>query len=92
MLTLKVTPKDGDPYYVETSLAVLVASERRFKRSVQDMASSVSLEWLAYLAFECCKEVGITVPAVFDDYLKRIRNVEAVDRDADPTVPVLTAG
>jgi hypothetical protein len=38
------------------------------------------------MAFEACKVHGITVPAVFDDYVKRLVNIEVVsDDETNPT-------
>lgn len=92
MLTLQVHPKDGDPWVVETNLFTIVAWERKYKRPASVFGSEMALEWLAFLAFEAAKQSGITVPAVFDDFLRRIVKVEVLDRDVDPTDPVPTAG
>jgi hypothetical protein len=38
------------------------------------------------MAFEACKVSGIQVPAVFDDYVKRLVNIEVVtDEATNPT-------
>jgi len=87
-ITLKVTPVEGDPYEVTTNLFTIVAWERKFKRPASDMANSIAMEWLAYLAFEACKQLGVPVPMVFDDYLKKLVQVEAVEIEAtNPTDP-----
>lgn len=92
MLTLEVTPKDGDPYVVETNLYTIVAWERKFKRPASDLGGQMAVEWLAFFAFEAARQSGITVPAVFDDFIKKIVKVEVVDRDTNPTDPGATPG
>ena len=85
-LTIKVTPIDADPYQVETNLFTIVALERKFKIKASDLANGIGLEHLAFLAFESCKQQGITVPAVFDDYVRRLDAVELLDVEtANPT-------
>lgn len=85
-IRLKVTPVEGDAYEVNTNLFTVVALERKFKIRASELASGIGLEHLAFLAFESCKQVGIPVPAVFDDYVKRLDSVEIVDTEpANPT-------
>lgn len=91
-LTLKVTPIEGDPYEVKTNLFTIVALERKFKIRASDLASGIGLEHLAFMAFESCKQLGVTVPAVFDDFIKRIQSVEVVDAGAEnPTEAAVTS-
>jgi len=88
-LRLKITPKgDGEPYEVETDLGVIVAWERKFKAKASDLGKGIGMEDLAYLAYEASRSAGLTVPAVFDDFItKRIRKVEVVDQEqARPTI------
>lgn len=77
-LKLKVTDKDT-VYEVETSLYTVVLWERKFKRKASDLSDGIGYEDLCFFAFEGCKQSGITVPATFDDYIKRIKNVEVVE-------------
>ena len=77
-LTLKVTPNEGDAYEVVTNLFTIVALERRFKVRASDLANGIAMEHLAFLAYEAAKSSGVTVPAVFDDYIKRLQAVEVV--------------
>lgn len=91
-LTLKVTPTEGDAYTVQTNLFTIVALERKFKIKASDLATGIGLEYMAFLAFEACKQHSITVPAVFDDYIKRIESVELVTGDeANPTEAAVTS-
>lgn len=89
-LTLKVTQSDGASYQVATNLFTIVALERKFKIKASDFAHGIALEHLAFLAFESCKQQGIVVPVVFDDYLKTLVEIEVVDDDPNPTPGGLT--
>jgi hypothetical protein len=84
-LTLKVTT-DQTTYEVKTNLYVIIAWERKFKQKASNLATGVGLEDLAFMAFESCKVHGISVPAVFDDYVKRLVAIEVVsDEPTNPT-------
>lgn len=84
-LKLKVTPLDGMPYEVETNLFTIVALERKFKIRASELSQGIALEHLAFLAYESCKQREITVPIVFDDYLKQITKIEVSGEDSNPT-------
>lgn len=85
-LRLKVTPKDGDAYEVETDLGIIVAWERKFKRKASDLANGIGMEDLSFLAYEATRAAGMVIPAVFDDFIKKVRRIEAVESDqARPT-------
>ena len=85
-IQLRVTPNEGDPYEVTTNLFVVVAWERRTKKQASSLANGIGAEDLAFFAFESAKQSGVTVPAVFDDFIKRIQSVEVVGTEnANPT-------
>lgn len=89
-LKLQVTEQDG-VYTVETNLFVIVAWERKFKRKVSDLSNGIGMEDLAFMAYECCKQQSIPVPMVFDEYIKRLVNIDVVeDEDVNPTVEAVT--
>jgi hypothetical protein len=91
-ITLNVEQQDGQTYQVVTNLFSIVALERKFKIRASELASGVAMEHLAFLAFEGAKQNGITVPAVFDDYIKKLVSVEVVSEDtANPTEEALTS-
>jgi hypothetical protein len=69
-LTLKVTFDDR----VETD-----------KRKASQIADGIGVEDLSYLAYEASRTQGIVVPALLDDYIKQIKNLEVVDSN-DPKV------
>ena len=84
-LTLKVTT-DQTTYEVKTNLYVIIAWERKFKQKASNLATGVGLEDLAFMAFESCKVHGITTPAIFDDYVKKLVAIEVVsDEPTNPT-------
>jgi len=85
-LKLKINTGDGD-YEVSTNLYVIVTWERKFKRKASDLASGgIGMEDLAFMAYEATKQQGITVPAMFDDFIKRLVTLEVVEADgANPT-------
>ena len=84
-LTLAVTEREN-AYTVTTNLGVVVAWERKFKRKASQLGDGIGVEDLAFMAWECCKQHNIPVPAVFDDYVKRLENIEVVDNDpVNPT-------
>ena len=84
-LTLKVTTNETT-YEVKTNLYVIIAWERKFKQKASNLATGVGLEDLAFMAFESCKLNSIPVPAVFDDYVKKLVAIEVVsDEPTNPT-------
>ena len=92
-ITLQVEQQDGLTYRVTTNLFSIVALERKFKIRASDLASGVAMEHLAFLAFEGAKQEGYTVPAVFDDYIKRLVSVDVVEEEAtNPTGEAVTLG
>lgn len=85
-ITIKVTPNEGEPYEVKTSLFVIVAFERKFKIRASELANGVGMEHLAFMAYESCKQANIPVPVSFDEYIKRINAIDVVtDEPANPT-------
>lgn len=85
-LTLRVDQGQGE-YEVTTNLYVIVTWERKYKRKASDLASSgIGMEDLAFMAYEATKLAGITVPAMFDDFVKRLTTLEVVEGEpANPT-------
>lgn len=89
-LKLHVTETERD-YTVETNLFVIIAWERKFKRKVSDLSNGIGMEDLAFMAFECCRQINLAVPAIFDDYIKRLVNIDVLeDEDVNPTVEAVT--
>ncbi len=80
---LHVTTNDGQDYTVSTNLFVIVAWERKFKRKASDLAAGIGVEDLAYMAYESCRQTNVPVPAVFDDYVKKLAAIEVVGQETE---------
>ena len=90
-LTIQITTAD-DQYQVHTDLFTIVAWERKFKTKASKMSDGIGMEDLAFMAYEASKHAGRTVPAVFDDFIKKIVKIEAVgEEDSNPTHEAPTA-
>jgi hypothetical protein len=75
-MQLSITLDLGDgPFTVTTSLYSWVLWERKTKQKIGDLASGPGFDDLAYLAYESCKQHKIVVPAVYDDFCKKIVNL-----------------
>lgn len=83
-LTLKVTFADRTDV-LTTNLMTIVAWERKYKRKASQISDGIGIEDLAYMAYECSRQQQIVVPALLDDYIKSITNLEVVDQN-DPKV------
>jgi hypothetical protein len=81
-LTLAIDQGDG-PIQVTTNLYVIVQYERKYKRKASEMAQSIGYEDLLFLAYESCKIHGVTVPVVFDDFIKRTVSIEVVSEEPE---------
>ena len=77
-LTMNVDAGSGQ-YQVSTSLKCIVNWERKYKRKASDLAQGVSMEDLAFLAYEASKLAGIVVPIVFDDFIDAIVTLDVVE-------------
>ena len=80
-ITLKVTEQERE-YEVTTNLFVIIAWERKFKLRASDLTNGVAMEHLAFMAYECCKQKNIPVPISFEEYLKKLENIEVVEEDS----------
>lgn len=85
-VTIKYRRK-GEEYTVITSLGVIVAWERRFKRKASDMGNGFGIEDLAFLAYEASKLHKVVVPAVFDTFINELEHIEIVSEDAPNPTP-----
>jgi hypothetical protein len=80
-LRLKVQRQNENAYEVVTSLAVIVAWERRFKRRASDLGAGVGMEDLAFMAYDASQRAGIVVPATLDAFINTIELLEVVDSE-----------
>jgi len=90
-LTLKVTFNDGQQQTLTTNLFTIVAWERKYKRKASQIADGIGIEDLAFLAYEAQRSSGVTVPALLDDYIKSLQNLEVVEQNDPKVDAVLTA-
>ena len=85
MLKLQMLVDVGEgPVEVTTNLYSEVAWERKFKIKAFDIQSgkaSLGIEDLAFLAWETMKSQKIVVPAMFDDFLKRVIDIQTIGGD-----------
>ena len=81
-MKIQISVDTGDgPKTVTTNLFNVVTWERKFKRRAGDLAAGIGAEDLAFLAFEASKTAGLTVPLVFDDYVKKIVSLDVIAGD-----------
>ena len=83
-LTIRIDLGDG-PQDIHTNLWAVVAWERKYKTKASQMATAAGMEDLAFLAYEAMKGQKMVVPAVFDDFIKKIVSLEVVGSDERPT-------
>ena len=89
-LTLRVDQGDG-PIEVTTNLFTIVAWERRFKTKASNIANGIGLEDLAFLAHTALQQIGVVVPIVLDDFIKKVVLLEVVENETEnPTVRATT--
>jgi hypothetical protein len=90
-LSIDVDLGEG-PFTVTTNLWVIVQWERKYKRKASDLANGAGMEDIAYMAYEACRAAGVVVPAVFDDFVKRAKQITPGEVDTPvPTEPAPTA-
>ena len=89
-LTLKVT-FDDKTETVTTNMMTIVMWERKYKRKASQISDGIGVEDLAYMAYEASRSQGIVVPALLDDYIKSIKNLEVVEQNDPKVDAVLTA-
>lgn len=69
------------PRTITTTMWAVVQWERRYKVKASDMAKSMGMEDLAFLAYSSEQAAGNTIPAMFDDYLKKIKSLDVLGAD-----------
>ena len=78
-LTLSIRLADGETYQVTTNLFVIISWERKFKRRASDLSSGIGMEDLAFMAYEASKQQGHPVPISFDEFVKKLEDLEVVE-------------
>ena len=90
-LTLKITFNDDTQQTVSTNLFTIVAWERKYKRKASQMSDGIGIEDLSYMAYEASRAAGITVPALLDEYIKSLKNLEVIEANDPKADAVVTA-
>lgn len=84
-LRLNVDTGQGS-YEVTTTFFNVMQWERHTKRQASDLAKGIGYEDLARLAWFASQSAGIVVPAVFDDFAKKIIGLTVVEEEpVNPT-------
>ena len=78
-LTMKLTFADSEQT-VTTNLMTIVAWERKYKRKASQISDGIDIEDLAFLAYEASRQNGIVVPALLDEYIKSLLNLEVIEQ------------
>lgn len=92
-LTLKVTQTDGQQFEVTTNLYVIVSWERKFKRKSSELGTGqIGHEDLLFMAYEAAKLSNIPVPMNFDEFIKRVDDIDVISEPVNPTEPATTEG
>lgn len=69
-------------YEVETKLGSVIEWERKYKTKASKLAEGVGMEDICFLAWSASKKTdGIVVPAVFDDFVNRIVDLEVLSSE-----------
>ena len=92
-LVLQYSTTDGATHTVTTNIWVITQWERKYRRKASDLAQGIGIEDLAFLAYEGSKVYGITVPAEFDLFVKRLESIDVLDAEQpNPTDAAPTDG
>ena len=78
-LTLRVKLYESEAYEVVTYLFVIISWERKMKRRASDLSSGIGMEDLAYMAYEASKQQGHPVAISFDEFVKKLEDLEVVE-------------
>jgi hypothetical protein len=69
------------PATITTTLATLVAWERKFKMKTSDLADNFGMEDMAFMAWHSAKvqtEHGQAIPVEFDSFVNKLVEIEIV--------------
>jgi len=70
------------PATITTTLATLVAWERRFKMKTSDLADNFGMEDIAFMAWHSAKvqtDHGQSIPVEFDSFVNKLIDIEIVN-------------
>jgi len=72
------------PATITTTLATLVAWERKFKMKTSDLADNFGMEDIAFMAWHSAKvqtDHGQSIPVEFDSFVNKLIDIEIVNSD-----------
>jgi hypothetical protein len=75
---------------ITTTLATLVAWERKFKMKTSDLADNFGMEDMAFMAWHTAKtqtEHGQSIPVEFDSFINKLVNIEIVNNEVGKVTP-----
>ena len=75
---------------ITTTLATLVAWERKFKMKTSDLADNFGMEDMAFMAWHTAKtqtEHGQSIPVEFESFINKLVNIEIVNSDQGKVTP-----
>jgi len=78
------------PATIMTTLATLVAWERKFKMKTSDLADNFGMEDMAFMAWHSAKvqtEHGQAIPVEFDSFVNKLIDIEIVNSDQGKVIP-----
>jgi hypothetical protein len=88
-LTIRFDIGQG-PAVITTTLATLVAWERKFKMKTSDLAENFGMEDMAFMAWHSAKvqtEHGQSIPVEFDSFVNKLIDIEIVNSDQGKVTP-----
>lgn len=78
------------PAIITTTLATLVAWERRFKMKTGDLADNFGMEDMAFMAWHTAKvqtDHGQSIPVEFDSFVNKLVDIEIVNSEQGKVIP-----
>ena len=78
------------PAVVTTTLATLVAWERKFKMKTSDLAENFGMEHMAFMAWHTAKiqtDHGQAIPVEFDSFVNKLVDIEIVNNQQGKVIP-----
>lgn len=72
------------PATITTTLATLVAWERKFKMKTSDLADNFGMEDMAFMAWHTAKsqtDHGQSIPVEFDSFVNKLVDIEIVNSE-----------
>ncbi len=75
---------------ITTTLATLVAWERKFKMKTSDLADNFGMEDMAFMAWHTAKtqtDHGQSIPVEFDSFVNKLVDIQIVNSEQGKVIP-----